>query len=391
VIGNEQPDVLRSLWQAFEPARRASAAEIEEAVQSLSAHAVVGGMLDAANVAMVVVNRELQIVATNRLARDLVGAADASALVGRRFGEVFGCSNSNKCADGCGGAEPCAECGITITVLDSLAHGEAREAQCVLSAPAGPGPEAVELHVRATPVQVGEATFTAVALRDISDSKRREVLERVFVHDLRNTLTALIGWSETLTEDPGEPQPEAAHKIVMLARRLAREVEDYRLLAAVEEDRFAPSIRTVAPAAVLAELADAFTYHEVARDKQLVLAEPIADAPLDTDPTVLGRILTNLIVNAFEATAPGGRVELGCRAVGDALRFSVWNAEAIPEPVAARIFERSFSTKEAAGRGLGTYSTRLFGERCLGGKVWFTTSAAEGTTFFVELPRAATS
>jgi sensor histidine kinase regulating citrate/malate metabolism len=50
-----------------------------------------------------------------------------------------------------------------------------------------------------------------------------------------------------------------------------------------------------------------------------------------------------------------------------------------------QVFQRSFSTK-ARGRGLGTYSMKLFGEGCLGGSVWFTTSEAAGTTFSISLP-----
>ena len=51
-----------------------------------------------------------------------------------------------------------------------------------------------------------------------------------------------------------------------------------------------------------------------------------------------------------------------------------------------RIFQRSFSAKADPGHGLGTYSMRLFAEQYLGGKVTFTTSKDEGTTFSLVLP-----
>jgi sensor histidine kinase regulating citrate/malate metabolism len=51
--------------------------------------------------------------------------------------------------------------------------------------------------------------------------------------------------------------------------------------------------------------------------------------------------------------------------------FSVWNAGGIPKPIALQIFRRSFSTKATKGRGLGTFSMKLFGERYLGGTVRF--------------------
>ena len=46
-----------------------------------------------------------------------------------------------------------------------------------------------------------------------------------------------------------------------------------------------------------------------------------------------------------------------------------------------------FSTKSSTGRGLGTYSMKLLGERYLGGAVSFSSSAEHGTVFTFELPR----
>ena len=88
-----------------------------------------------------------------------------------------------------------------------------------------------------------------------------------------------------------------------------------------------------------------------------------------------------MIINALEATAENGEVKIWIEHNGDFLSFCVWNAEEITGDVKNRIFQRNFSTKSELGRGLGTYSMKLFGEEVLGGKVDFTTSEAEGTVF----------
>lgn len=51
-----------------------------------------------------------------------------------------------------------------------------------------------------------------------------------------------------------------------------------------------------------------------------------------------------------------------------------WTVHSDPK-LLLRIFQRSFSTKGAKGRGLGTYSMKLFGETYLGGQVSFRSSA----------------
>lgn len=53
--------------------------------------------------------------------------------------------------------------------------------------------------------------------------------------------------------------------------------------------------------------------------------------------------------------------------------------------VQLQVFQRSFSTK-GIGRGIGTYSIKLFAEKYLGGKVRFESREPTGTLFQVMLP-----
>ena len=94
-----------------------------------------------------------------------------------------------------------------------------------------------------------------------------------------------------------------------------------------------------------------------------------------------------MLVNAFEATEPGGAVRLWLEQSGREVTFCVWNRQAIPGDVAPRVFQRNFSTKAESGRGLGTYAMKLFGETYLGGDMSFTTSKESGTIFRLRLPR----
>ena len=57
----------------------------------------------------------------------------------------------------------------------------------------------------------------------------------------------------------------------------------------------------------------------------------------------------------------------------------------MPRPVQLQVFQRSFSTK-GAGRGLGTYSIKLFSERFMRGRVFFTSTPEAGTTFTAAYP-----
>ena len=59
----------------------------------------------------------------------------------------------------------------------------------------------------------------------------------------------------------------------------------------------------------------------------------------------------------------------------------------MPTEVQLQVFQRSFSMKGQAGRGIGTYSIKLFAEQYLGGKIKFISREPEGTCFVLTIPK----
>jgi sensor histidine kinase regulating citrate/malate metabolism len=137
---------------------------------------------------------------------------------------------------------------------------------------------------------------------------------------------------------------------------------------------------------VLSELRSFFDHHPVAQNKSIDFQENPPDVTFNTDISLLLRILCNMALNALEATKKNGRVKIWTEHEGDSLSFFVWNSQDISKEIAIRIFQRNFSTKGQAGRGIGTFSMKLFGEKILGGQVTFTTSKEDGTVFRFALP-----
>jgi signal transduction histidine kinase len=109
---------------------------------------------------------------------------------------------------------------------------------------------------------------------------------------------------------------------------------------------------------------------------------------LRTDVMLAAKVLTNMLLNALEATAPGGRVVFRAVPGGSEVAWQVWNEAVIPAGIQLRLFQRFFTTKDGQGHGLGTYSMKLFGEDMLGGRVSFTSEEGQGTTFTFTLPVA---
>ncbi|MBU1231487.1 MAG: ATP-binding protein, partial [Proteobacteria bacterium] len=153
-----------------------------------------------------------------------------------------------------------------------------------------------------------------------------------------------------------------------------------------ESCTYHPVLQKTTTGQIVEELQSFFLNHPVARNKTIQFPAAYPDLSLETDMSLVLRVLCNMITNALEATRENGTVKVWIEEKDGLLSFSVWNSKAIPQDITRRIFQRNFSTKEGAGRGVGTYSMKLFGEQILGGQISFTTSEEDGTAFRFSLP-----
>ena len=137
---------------------------------------------------------------------------------------------------------------------------------------------------------------------------------------------------------------------------------------------------------VFEELRSQYQKHPVAEGRTIEV-RTVWEGTIVADQQLLQRVLGNMLKNALEATPPGNTVSMECHEHNEDVVFAVHNTEVMPEEVQLQVFQRSFSTKGEPGRGVGTYSMKLLGERYLGGKVGFSSQPSKGTTFWLAIPR----
>lgn len=98
------------------------------------------------------------------------------------------------------------------------------------------------------------------------------------------------------------------------------------------------------------------------------------------------RVLLNLLINAGQASAPGGAIEVRVKDGGNHVAVSVVDHGVGIEPeIRPSLFKTHFTTK-AEGNGLGLASCRRIIETHHKGKVGFESDPAAGTTFTFSLP-----
>ena len=120
----------------------------------------------------------------------------------------------------------------------------------------------------------------------------------------------------------------------------------------------------------------------------LTLKAELAAEPLyvEGDVFALGRVYRNLVVNAIQATAPGGLVVAATEAQGDRVQVRIYDTGCgIPPERLHAVFE-DFVTTKRRGLGLGLAITRKIVEQ-LGGRISVASEVGKGTTFVIEFPR----
>lgn len=367
----------------FAPAGRADPQELAAEVAAIVNHPVILAILDSFCGHALILNRQRQILAASPEFQEALGAAGAVDFVGKRPGEAMGCEHVAEGPDGCGTSPACQHCGAVLAILLAQSCMGPAYDECWISMRQKNKRESVEFRAKATPITVSGLELVVFALHDISDQKRRGVLEQSFLHDARNLLSGVLTWSEVLQHESSE---EAASSIKAVALQLRDLFTDHAQLLQAEKGELAVVQEPVDLQVLARTVNQGFSQHPSGEGKNLVVRFPTAGSVLVSDPGILARILSHMVVNALEASRVGATVEVRYEFQPGQHCFSVHNEGAMAEEVVGRIFQRSFSTKDQPGHGLGTYSMRLLAEQYLGGRVSFTTSGEQGTTFRLVLP-----
>jgi len=359
--------------------------EIERQSRLFEDGTLLGLLPDAMPCILMVVNRHGQIVLANRRLKEILSPRQRKiGILGRRPGEVLGCAHARENEYGCGTTEFCTTCGAAGAILSGL-YGTADVRECRILREKNAG--VLDLRVWTTPLLVEREPFTICAALDISDEKRRQVLERIFLHDIYNVAYGLSWYADFFPNAEPSKIEEYADAIRRLSHELIDEIDGQRILLKAESGELVSKPEEINSGQLLQGTVELYRRHPASHDRALRIDERVHEVVLTTDRTLLARALSNLVKNALEACRAGETVTVGCTTSNGTAEFWVHNPGCMPHDVQLQIFQRSFSTK-GRGRGLGAYSVKLLTERYLRGTASFTSTTETGTTFRIHCPLA---
>lgn len=335
-------------------------------------------------------NPDEKVITVNNSFLKLFSYPNSDHLIGKKPEEIFNCIYANDISYKNQNEEQCYKCGENVSVKGNYVSCIRFTDRCNLTFVYEPGhlDDIHNIKVTSSPLTINGKQLYLFSITDISNDLSRRLVEKIFFHDVLNKAGNIIGILDVLNLIGNDDErSDGLYKTLKnTSQDLINEIKYQRDLSASENNELIPIIIPASSLGILNSTRNEIINSDVAFDKEVLIASSSVDEDILTDGVLLRRVLINMVKNALEATKTGEKVILGCEPLSDNnFRFWVHNDASIPSEIQMLLFKKSITTK-GAGRGLGTYSMRLIGEKYLKGKVNYTSSAEEGTLFTIDLP-----
>ena len=224
-----------------------------------------------------------------------------------------------------------------------------------------------------------------------SGERLRTALIDSLTHELRTPLTSIKAAATTLMQFEGLDDASRLDLATIVDEEASRldaligqAVEMAQIDANFVEVRRVPQYARALIDQAVEESRAALAQHRV------VIAVDEPDTPAWFDPQLLGRVLRHLLENAVRYSAPGSRITLRSRRVGDRLEFRVEDTgDGIDAVDLPRIFEKFYRGKKGSklgkGSGMGLAIVRAI-LTAHGGSIEVESEPAKGTRFSFWVP-----
>ncbi|KAF0149738.1 MAG: Signal transduction histidine kinase [Ignavibacteria bacterium] len=375
-----------NLTTFFDSPERHSNEDVLKEILHLKSNALMNQLLEGYPELTIILNEHRQIVAFNSKALAAFKTENYFDIVGKRIGEAINCIHNGVMKGGCGTSQFCRECGAAKAIKATI-DGKIKEAlECRITTEDNGAEVSFDFLVHTQPLKLEEKIYTLFTVQNISHEKRRDALEKIFFHDVLNTAGAIKGLAEILPEITEEHERTQINMAICTsANQLVNEIVAQRELRGAEDGILEPELVKVTAQEVLENVKNLYINHSLNNENNLLVIAQNEDVVFISDFMLLIRSLGNLVKNALEASKDDQKVILDYGFTEKCISFNVYSEPIIPEHIQNQLFQRSFSTKQMKGRGIGLYSVKLIIEQFLHGKVSFVSNQESKTRFTISL------
>jgi signal transduction histidine kinase len=222
---------------------------------------------------------------------------------------------------------------------------------------------------------------------DVRKQERQAMFGRIaagLVHDLSHPIQNIVNNAKLVVKmhDDAEYREEFRQIVERESTIIKRVLDDLKNIARpMPLERFPVDVNRIATEAV-----ESMERHAETAGLTLRVEPSPVPAMIEGDVFALGRVHRNLILNAIQATAPGGLIVVTTEARDDRVQVRVYDTGCGIAPERLPVIFEDFVTTKRRGLGLGLAISRKIVEQ-LGGRISVVSEVGRGTTFVLDFPR----
>lgn len=229
----------------------------------------------------------------------------------------------------------------------------------------------------------------------------RDDLTNMIVHDLANPLNVITGSLQLAqsTLQRADVSPDIRQRLLDNAlaagQRMEGLIKDILNVSRLEAQQLQLNQTWMDVAQFLAGRMPIYQAQAEQEEKQLTLRISPALPQVNLDTQIIGRVMDNLMSNAFKYTLSGGHIHIAAALTGEGCCIAVSDdGQGIPASHHTRIFDKFHQVTDTQGQslrsgtGLGLTFCRLAVE-AHGGRIWVESQPGQGSSFYFTLPQTA--
>jgi PAS domain S-box-containing protein len=246
------------------------------------------------------------------------------------------------------------------------------------------------------PAGSGSNVWVVLVLRNITAEKELDQLKDDFLqsltHDLRSPMTAVRGYLQVLSEEMAGPvnaeQKKMLHIMENASTKLLHIVSNLLDTAKMSAGKLRLNLAECNLRLLVPNTVEIFHTEAAKKKITLTLDMPEELSNLKVDPTMVERVLINLIGNAIKFTPEGGFVTVKFTDLSDRIQGQVTDTGiGFPSEFMSRVFKKFEQVSGTrGGTGLGLAICKFIVDAHLG-EIAVRSKAGEGTTFSFTLPK----
>jgi two-component system phosphate regulon sensor histidine kinase PhoR len=237
----------------------------------------------------------------------------------------------------------------------------------------------------------GELSGAVELFRDITDAKRQERERKnilsMFAHDMKNPIAAAGGFLSRLISEKAGPLTEKQKKYLETIReehnKISDLLSDFLEFSRIEAKAYVPFFQPFNLEETVRKKVDAAK--AAAAGKNIAIrfeASGIASDRILADPSMIDRVIANLIDNAIAYTEAGGAICVRISRREGAVHVSVSDTgRGIAKDQLPYIFDAFYrASRDSKGSGLGLFIAKTIIE-AHEGRLWVRSTPAKGSIF----------